>query len=245
MSNDRDYLKNPQYVTIPSAIQNKVVDAIRLQGKNLSCHVTAVQGALITVQFDLNDIYTLPQITVPLFGPEYIRYPIKASDLGFVMAVDVSTSYTSGQGGSAPNLSDPAPLEALYFMPIGNKNWSTVNPSQVTIYAPQGVLLENFPSTNSSINITPSEIVMTVGSCTVTMNATTITMNAPTNITLQSPTITLNGQMTQGTNAGGYPATLQGPVTVIHEVTANGIPLSTHLHGGVQTGSGDTGVPIP
>lgn len=34
-----------------------------------------------------------------------------------------------------------------------------------------------------------------------------------------------------------------GNVTVDGEVTANGIPLSTHVHGGVQSGGSDTGVP--
>jgi hypothetical protein len=37
---------------------------------------------------------------------------------------------------------------------------------------------------------------------------------------------------------------IMGNLTVVGEVTANGIPLSTHIHTGVQTGGGDTGAPI-
>lgn len=37
---------------------------------------------------------------------------------------------------------------------------------------------------------------------------------------------------------------ITGNLVVTGEVTGNGIPLSTHLHGGVTTGGGDTGVPI-
>lgn len=36
---------------------------------------------------------------------------------------------------------------------------------------------------------------------------------------------------------------ITGDLEVTGEVTGNGIPLSTHKHGGVQTGSGDTGGP--
>ena len=237
-----DFLKNPQYTTIPSAIQKRVVDAIQLEGKSLSCHVTAINGALITVQFDLNDIYTLPQITVPLFGPEYIRYPIKVGDLGFCQAVDVSVSYTSGQGGGPPNLSDPASLEALYFMPMGNENWVAVDPRQVTVYAPNGVLIRDTTSA-AQINLHPGDIKITLGDSTWEMTASGVTVTTDT-YTVNAPMIILNGNLTQGTESGGYPATLQGPITVIHDVVAGGKSLITHIHGGVQTGSGDTGEPV-
>lgn len=36
-----------------------------------------------------------------------------------------------------------------------------------------------------------------------------------------------------------------GTITSTGEVTGNGIPLSIHLHGGVQNGGGTTSVPIP
>ncbi|MCV5785427.1 phage baseplate protein, partial [Escherichia coli] len=34
-----------------------------------------------------------------------------------------------------------------------------------------------------------------------------------------------------------------GPVTVTNDVTASGISVATHKHGGVQTGGGTTGGP--
>lgn len=37
--------------------------------------------------------------------------------------------------------------------------------------------------------------------------------------------------------------TITGDLTVTGEVTGNSIPLSTHKHGGVQTGSGTSGLP--
>jgi hypothetical protein len=237
-----DHLKDPLFSKLSQSQQDKIFDALMQSGKGLPCHVTAVNGALITVAFDINSIFTLPQITVPLFGPEYIRYPIKAGDLGTCVASDACLSYTSGQGGGLADLSAPANLEALYFQPIGNKNWVGVNPQQVTIYAPQGCLIRD-TANDASINLTPGNVTVTIGSTTFVLTGSSITATTST-FTINAPTIVLNGNLTQGTEGGGYPATLQGPITVIHELTANNHTVSAHTHGGVTTGGGDTGTPI-
>lgn len=235
-------LKTPLYQSIPKAIQSRIVDAVQLTGKALPCHVTAVSGALITVQFDVNSVYTLPQVTIPLFGPEYIRYPIKAGDLGVVIPVDAEISVTSGQGGGVADLTAPANLEALLFMPIGSKKWVAVDPAQVDIYAPNGIKIHD---TNSGavINLHPTAIDINVGSSTLHMDSSTIT--ATTQIyTINAPTIFLNGQMAQGTGATSYSAHLKGPLTVDLDVTATGTSVHTHVHSGVQSGPSNTGQPV-
>lgn len=76
-----------------------------------------------------------------------------------------------------------------------------------------------------------------------------LTANADGGTEITSPTIVLNGNVTingnlsQGMGASGGSATMHGPVTVINDVTAGGKSLMTHTHGGVQTGSGNTGGP--
>ncbi|AST68946.1 translation initiation factor IF-2 [Kosakonia cowanii] len=55
--------------------------------------------------------------------------------------------------------------------------------------------------------------------------------------------VTINGNLSQGMGAGGGAATMRGPVKVTNDVTAGGKSLMTHTHGGVQTGSGNTGAP--
>ena len=235
-------LKNPLYRSLSNATQTKILDAITLSGKALPCHVIEAQGAMITVAFDLQSTYTLPQITIPLFGPIYIRYPIQPGDLGIVIPADARLGYTSGQGGGLADLSQPANLAALFFMPIGNATWTTVDPSAVTIYGPNGVVLRD---TNSGavVTLTPSGINCVVGSSSFDIVDGTITATT-TNFVVNASNIELNGQLTQGTSGGGYPATLQGPVTVVHDVTANGTSVHTHVHSGVQTGSGDSGPPV-
>lgn len=85
-----------------------------------------------------------------------------------------------------------------------------------------------------------------------------ITVNTPGKLTasaqggteITSPTIvlngavTINGSLSQGLGPGGGNATMLGPITVTHDVTAGGISVQEHLHGGVQTGSGQTGQPV-
>ncbi|MFC7507853.1 phage baseplate assembly protein V [Pantoea stewartii] len=55
--------------------------------------------------------------------------------------------------------------------------------------------------------------------------------------------VTINGNLSQGMGSGGGTATMNGPVTVNNDVTAGGKSLTGHTHGGVQSGSGHTGVP--
>lgn len=76
-----------------------------------------------------------------------------------------------------------------------------------------------------------------------------ITATTTGNVTINAPTITLNGDVTingnlsQGMGASGGSATMLGPVNVTNDVKAGGKSLTTHTHGGVQTGSGNTSAP--
>lgn len=55
--------------------------------------------------------------------------------------------------------------------------------------------------------------------------------------------VTINGNLSQGMGEGGGTATMLGPVNVTNDVTAGGISVKSHKHGGVETGSGQTGGP--
>lgn len=77
----------------------------------------------------------------------------------------------------------------------------------------------------------------------VQINGNTVVVNAEDKISLNSNLIELNGQVNQGNGTLGGNATFGGTITATGEVTGNGIHLSTHKHGGVQTGSGNTGTP--
>jgi len=238
------YLRTPLVSTLPAAVRTQIADALQLEGKALPCHVVSAAGPLITVAFDLTpSVYVLPQITVPLFGPEYIRYPLQPGDKGFVVPVSCPVGFSSGQASSPSDLSQPGNLEALFFMPIGNATWQTVDGQAVVLYGPNGVTLRD---TNSGavIVLHPTTITATIGSTSVAMDGSSVTVSATSSITLAAPNIVLDGNLTQGTSGAGFPATLQGPVTVVHDVTAAGTSVHSHVHSGVQSGSSDSGPPV-
>lgn len=79
--------------------------------------------------------------------------------------------------------------------------------------------------------------------------APTIEATASTSMTITTPTFivngatTLNGALSQGKGSAGGACEMQGPLTVVNDVTAQGTSTHTHTHSGVTTGTGNTGAP--
>jgi hypothetical protein len=77
----------------------------------------------------------------------------------------------------------------------------------------------------------------------VNVQANIVSLNADDRVSINAPIIEANGQLTQGAGSFAGNATFGGTITAVGEVTANGIPLSTHKHGGVYRGSSQTDNP--
>lgn len=155
----------------------KVADALQSAGKVLPCSVIKQSGKMITVSFELhNTPYIFPQVTIPLFGPEYIRYPMQPGDKGIVIPADTYLGGVSGQGGGVADLTPPANLSALVFLPISNTEWQSVDPEVVTVYGPEGVTIRD-KSSNSTFLLTPHSIaIATPESFTVTVGGTVLSL---------------------------------------------------------------------
>lgn len=97
----------------------------------------------MTVKFELANVpFTLPEITVPVVGSEYVRLPIQFGMKGFVIAANAYLGGVSGLGGGAADLTGRPNLANLAFVPIGNRDWSaTLNPNALDLYGPEGVIL--------------------------------------------------------------------------------------------------------
>ena len=87
----------------------------------------------------------------------------------------------------------------------------------------------------------------------VLIEAQTVEINASASTTVTTPTFTVNGNTVVNGNTtmaggvaqtGGGAATFSGSMTVTGDVTAQGTSLHNHVHGGVQTGGGNTGTPV-
>jgi hypothetical protein len=196
MSNSQ---KTPFQRSINAVAEKRVGDAIQQRGKGLPCSVVSVAGAIVTVKFEVQSGFTLPQVTIPLFGPEYIRYPIQVGDKGVVVPLDARLGGISGLGGTVADLTVPSNLGALVFLPIGNALWSSVDQNSVTIYGPNGVVMRDTGS-NSVITLTPTSISMvsptqikaTCGGCTFTLNSSgAYTLSGSASGAISAPSLSL------------------------------------------------------
>lgn len=155
----------------------KVEDALQKAGKVLPVSVVKQDGNMITVAFELRDIpYVLPQVTIPLFGPQYIRYPMQPGDKGIVIPADTYLGGVSGQGGGIADLTPPANLSALVYLPISNTEWEAVDGNVVTIYGPEGVTIRDQGS-NTTFLLTPDSVtIAAVDLFKVTVGSTVLTL---------------------------------------------------------------------
>jgi hypothetical protein len=188
-------------------------------GRCYPCSVVSVDGALITVKFELQSgPFNFPQVQMPLFGPEYIRYPIQPGDKGMAISADVYIGQMSGMGpdGTTADLSEQPNLSTLVFLPIGNKTWSSVNKDAVTIYGPDGVVLRDKAS-HCTITLKPNGVTISLGSNPLTITAQNITLDSSGNLTVK-------GDVIWG-------------ATPTH--------ASTHHHSGVSVGIAQSGPPVP
>ena len=156
---------------------NKIAQAQLMAGKVLPAAVVERNGNMVVIQVLLRNVpYVVPHLTVPLFGPEYIRYPMQPGDKGILIPADTYLGGISGLGGGTADLTPPANLSALTFLPISNTEWEGVDPNVLTMYGPEGVTLRDsgsnttFLLTPDSITIvTPEQFKVTVGSTAFTL----------------------------------------------------------------------------
>ena len=201
-------------VSMTEFARKQILDANQLAGKALPCHVVKVEGAIVTVAFDVTTDFTLPQVKMPVLESQYVRLPVQVGDRGITLSADTLISRVSGLGGdAAPVISTPANLAALVFVPIGNSAWTTRDANAVVIEAPNGSIIRTQDG-NSIVTISDTEISIT-------------TTDKPVSMTCGSTSIALDG-----TN-----------VTITGTLKINGNPYLSHVHTGVTIGTGNS-VPV-
>jgi phage baseplate assembly protein gpV len=95
----------------------------------------------------------------------------------------------------------------------------------ITIHAPAGCTIE----TDENVTVNAGKAV---------------NVTAGESVSITAPEISLNGALaTRGQSGGATTARLTGSMTVSQDVTASGISLDSHIHSGVQPGSGSSGQP--
>jgi phage gp45-like len=242
--------KTPFAVSISDYVQSKLEQNRQNFGWQLPCRVIAVNGAIVTVNFEIDTggQYTFPPVTCPIAQSIYVRLPVQIGDLGMCISADARLGGITGLGvkGALSPLGLPFNLGALVYVPLGANDWSSVDPNAVNINAPNGVVIRD-TNNQCTITLTPSGVTIVRGSTQVIINDTGITMYG---------NLLVHGSIT-GDNGfhitGGTGATMQitgdiaqtGNFANTGTLTNNGVNVgSTHEHSGVQTGGSNTGVPI-
>ena len=207
--------KTPLTRTLNAFTGGKSQSTVNLLGKSLPASVVSIPTPgipIVTVKFEIQDttFSTLPQITVPVIGSEYIRIPIQAASgnapgtQGVVMSIDTYLGGVSGLGGGVADMTQRGNLSALIFVPIGNTAFTKVSaPNSVVIYAPTGVTLRDSQG-KVDLVLDPSSGV-------------TITGN-----------VAINGNLT-----------VNGSIKATGDIVAGAVSLQTHVHGtGTPTAAG-------
>jgi len=242
-----------QKIPLAQSISDYVQQAIELNqmsnGLQLPCRVVAVDGAIVTVNFEIdnNGEYTFPQVKMPIAQSIYVRLPVQVGDLGICVSADVRIGGITGLGtkGALAPLVKPFNLSALIFVPVGATDWEAVDPNAVNINAPNGAVIRD-TGNNCVITLTPTGVTVVRGDTQMVINDAGVTITG---------NLLVHGTIT-GDNGfhitGGTGATMQitgdisqtGNYANTGTLTNNGKAVgSTHTHGGVQTGSGTTGTP--
>lgn len=88
-----------------------------------------------------------------------------------------------------------------------------------------------------------NKLSISASSDTKIFSSSKITIESPV-IQIDSPAITLNGNVVQGKGSNDGNFSIGGTMTADVDVIANSISLHNHRHSGVQTGGGNTSTPI-
>lgn len=196
--------------------QLRVAERIDTEGRAFPCRVKAINGALVTVAFEMDAApYTLPDVEIPKAESPYFRMPTQIGDRGITLPGSVYLGHIAGLGGTLPKLSHVTTDADLVFVPVSNANSPPSNQNAAIVEGPEGAIIQTTAGTASSITTNQTGTTLTFGSNTIKIDSSGITLKGA-------------GQTVELNSTG---------------VLVNGIPFGTHIHPGVSTGSGVTGVP--
>lgn len=238
--------KTPIARTLEQFGARKALEEIGKTGQSLPVSVVSVvSSGIVKVKFEIqqpastSNPYTLPNITVPILFPEYVRVPIQPKMKGMVVDADAYLGGVSGLGGGIADLTPRPNLSNLAFMPIGNTAWTPpIDPNSVELYGvgTSGVILRDGGKV-CVFTLTDTGLIITINGVVVFQVAAGV-VTVPEGLAI-------GGNITAEDGSSVYTGNFHttGTVTADTNVVTGSVDLGTHKHGGVQTGSGETGGP--
>lgn len=133
--------KYPLQASLNRLSFKRTSDSQQVQPKVTPVSVVEVSGALVTVKFEIQSNFTLPNVTVPKAESAYFRAPTQVGDFGYLVPADFYVGGISQQGVGTANAYPRANLTNGVFLPISRKSFATVDPNKAEVVGPNGVIL--------------------------------------------------------------------------------------------------------
>lgn len=239
--------------TLGQSARNKALDHIHLTGKALPASMVKKKGSIVTVKFETGPAYTLPNVTVAAYGPEYSRHPYQPGDKGFVISADSVISNMTGLGPNSPSsFTRPGNISPLVWIPVGNVNFKSVDDNKDVRYGPHGAQMadagfNSFVGVDSAGNTLtgstpsgtpdPTNITASTYKHTITTDNTNgVTSTSTVGVTHTAPDVTVNASTAHTINSPQTNAT--GNLAVADVLTA-----ATAIFGAVA-GAGGGAAPL-
>lgn len=132
-----DVQKQPLSRTFSNFATQQALNELQKVGLRLPGHVVSVDGAIVTVAFDVEGI-TLPQVTMAAQMSKYMRAPIQAGDLGYATTADAYLGGVTGLGGGTADSTQRGNLSMLVWVPVSNKGWAIPDPTASVMTSANG-----------------------------------------------------------------------------------------------------------
>jgi GpV Apex motif len=163
-------LKTPLQFESHELAKRRIYEAMQQTGKGLPCSVAKVVSSnVVAVKFELDTLYTLPQVTLPVASAQYIRLPLQAGDIGCTVATDAQVASLTGLGSGVADLGRVGNLACLHFVPLGSTKLFSVDGNVLTLYGPNGVTIED-QNKQAVWTLTPTGVTLTIGAAKFTFD---------------------------------------------------------------------------
>jgi len=218
--------KTPFSTNISNYVTNQTNSAQFSLGQVLPCTVIEVGldgegNSVVTVIFEVLTNFTLPPVTMPVVGSQYVRLPIKIGDIGIAISATVDITPITGLNAGIASFVNPGNLAALAFLPLSSNLWTPpLNPEALLLQGWDGVVIQDMLG-DTIITLTPAGVLVDAKtSATVQVGTTTFVVT--------SSGVTINGNLQ-----------VNGTINSSGDITAGSVTMQTHKHQvvGVQGGS--------
>ena len=189
--------------------------------------------------YESNEYPTLKDVPVhfPQCGGYSLTFPIKVGDSCLLLFCDKGYNHWLYRGETKIGKFKEGVPRAEYFRAFNiNDALCIVGfnpvPKAITNFSATDVELRD-DSRGQRITLKPDGVIEVLSQTELDLTTPTVKVVASSAVEVTAPTTTINGDLI-----------VNGKITSTGDTVAGGISLMTHVHGGVQGGSSNTGGPV-